>query len=87
MADLGLLLSGTRKMDGGIWGALIGFNEATLVLDKFFTFRALSCARAKPFTLFGMFVFQSTLHPRGALHSQTYIHNPFVQSHSLLKMK
>lgn len=50
-------------MDGGIWGVLIGFNEATLVLNTFPSFTVFSCTCAKLFTLFGLFVFQSTLHP------------------------
>lgn len=67
MADIVLMLSGTHTMVCGIWGGLIGFNEAPLVLDEFLSFTAFSFTRAKPFTLFGLFVFQSTLHPHGTI--------------------
>lgn len=60
MADLVLMLSGASTKDSGIWGAVIGFNDATLGLDAFPTFTAFSCAHAKPFTLFGLFAFQSS---------------------------
>lgn len=52
MADLIFMLSGTRTQDSSIWGALIGFTEATVVRDNFPSLTAFSCARAKQFDLF-----------------------------------
>lgn len=73
MADSALELSGQCPKDGGIWGALIAFNEATLVLDKLPTFTAFSLSHAKHITLFDLFALQSALHPHGGLRCQTYI--------------
>lgn len=79
-----LMLSETHTKD--IWGAVIGFTEATVVWDNFPSFTAFSCAHAKAFTLFDLFVFQGSLHPHKALHCQTYIYIIHLYSH-LREMK
>lgn len=85
-ADLVLMLSGACTKDSGIRGNVIGFNEAILVLDNFLSFTVFSCARAKTFTPFGLFAFQSSLHPHRTLDCQTYIYIIHLYNH-LLKMR
>lgn len=70
-------------MDGGIWGVLIGFNEATLVRNKSPSFTVFSCTCAKLFTLFGLLVclfFRVFYTLMGFILPNIHLHNPFVQS-------
>lgn len=77
------VLSGKCQELSGILGALIGSNEATLALDKFHTFTAISCSCAKRFTLSDLFAFPSTLRSLEGLRCQTYICIIHLYSHLL----